>query len=140
MRPLATLAVLVTLAGAKPGPDTALTLTPVDPTFRVRVVERPSCPPSFEIELTADMPDPGWSLAVDRVSDPDETGRRIVEITATRAEGAFAQVITPRTAKLSLGILRKGVYLIDVHLRKGAGKHERVQAIVLRGGGVEAPR
>jgi hypothetical protein len=137
MRPLTILAVLAALAGAKPGPDTALTLKPVEPMFQVRIVERPSCPPSFDLELTADMPDPGWTLAVDRVSDPDASGRRVVEITATRAEGAFLQVLTPRTAKVSLGFLRKGVYLIDVHLRRGAAKYERVQAIVLRGAGLE---
>jgi hypothetical protein len=137
MRPLAILAVLVALAGARPGPDTALSLKPVEPMFQVRVVERPSCPPSFDLELTLDLPDPGWSLAVDRISDPDPTLRRVVEITATRAEGAFVQVVTPRTAKLSLGCLRKGVHLIDVHLRHGAAKYERVQAIVLRGAGLE---
>ncbi|HEX5137049.1 MAG TPA: hypothetical protein VFY93_08765 [Planctomycetota bacterium] len=140
MRPLAIIALLVALAGAKPGPDTALTLKPVEPMFRVRVVERPSCPPSFDLELTADMPDPGWSLNVDRVADPDETLRRVVEITATRGDGMFPQVVTARTAKVPLGILRKGVYLIDVQVRQGAAKYERVQAIVLRGAGAEAPR
>jgi len=140
MRPLAILALLVALAGAKPGPDTALTLKPVDPMFQVCVVERPSCPPSFDLELTADMPDPGWSLTVDRVGDPDETGRRVVEITASREEGLFPQIITARTAKVPLGILRKGVYLIDVRLRQGGGSYERVQAIVLKGAGAQAPR
>lgn len=105
--------------------------------FRYRVVERDSCPPSFDLELTADLPDPGWSLAVDRVSDPDAAGRRVVEITATGAEGAFAQVLTPRTTTASLGMMRKGVYLIDIHLRRGEGRHERVQAIVLRGAGLD---
>ena len=136
MRPLAILALAAALAGAKPGPDTALSLKPLEPTFQVRVAELPSCPPMFDLELTADMPDPGWTLAVDRVSDPDESGRRIVEITATRAEGMFAQVLTPRTAKVSLGILRKGVHLVDLHLRRGAARYERVQAVVLRGGGL----
>lgn len=137
MRPLAILAFLVALAGAKPGPDTALSLKPVEPMFRFRVVERDTCPPSFDLELTADMPDPGWSLAVDRVSDPDETLRRVVDITATRAEGMFAQVVTARTATASLGMMRKGVYLIDIRLRRGEGRHERVQAIVLRGAGLD---
>jgi len=105
--------------------------------FRARAVERPSCPPSFDLDLTADMPDPGWSLAVDRVSDPDPTGRRVVEITATRADGAFAQVLTPRTARVSLCFLPKGVHLVDIHLRRGGGRYERVQAIVLRGAGLE---
>ena len=136
MRPFAILALLAALAGARPGPDTALALMPVEPMFAVRVVALPSCPPMFDLELTADMPDPGWTFAVDRVSDADESGRRIVEITATRAEGAFAQVLTPRTVKLSLGILRKGVHLVDLHLRRGAARYERVQAIVLRGGGL----
>jgi hypothetical protein len=140
MFPLPILALLAALAGAKPGPDTALSLRSVEPMFRVQVLERPSCPPSFDLELTADMPDPGWTLAVDRVSDADESGRRVVEITATRAEGAFVQALTPRTAKVPLGCLRKGVYLIDVHLRRGAGRYERVQAVVLRGAGQDAPR
>ncbi len=138
MRPLAILAVLAALAGARPGPDTALTLKPLDPLFQVRVVDLPSCPPRFDIELTADMPDPGWTLALDRVSDPDETGRRTVEITATRAEGAFVQVITPRTVTVGMGCMRKGNYLLDIHLRRGPTKYERVQALVLRGAGLEA--
>ncbi len=136
MRPFAILAVVAALAGAKAGPDTALSLEPVEPMFRFRVVERGSCPPSFDLELAADMPDPGWSLAVDRVSGPDPNGRRIVEITATRAEGMFAQVLTARTATANLGVMRKGVHLVDVHLRRGEGRHERVQAIVLRGAGL----
>lgn len=136
MRPLAILALFAALAGARPGPDTALSLKPLDPMFSVRVVEHPSCPPSFDVELTADMPDPGWTLGVDRVSDPDESGRRIVEITATRAEGAFVEVVTPRTAKVPVGFLRKGVYLLDVHFRRGPTKYQRVQAVVLRGGGL----
>lgn len=135
MRPLAILALAAALAGAKAGPDTALSLKPLEPMFEVRVVEQPSCPPMFDLELTAAMPDAGWTLAVDRVSDPDESGRRIVEITASRAEGMFAQVLAPRTAKVSLGILRKGVHLVDLHLRRGAARYERVQAVVLRGGG-----
>jgi len=140
MRPLAILALLVALAAARPGPDTALTLKPVDALFRVRVVEWPTCPPSFDLELAAGMPDPGWSLTVDRVADPDETGRRTVEITARRQDDPFPQVVTARTANVPLGILRKGVHLIDLHLRQGAGKYERVQAIVLKGAGAEAPR
>ncbi len=136
MRPTVVLAVLAALAGARPGPDTALTLRPVDPMFAARVVELPSCPPSFVVELTADMPDAGWSLAVDRVSDPDESGRRIVEVTATPGEDAFAQVLTPRTVKVPLGMMRKGVYLLDVHFRRGPAKYQRVQAVVLRGGGL----
>lgn len=127
MRPLAFLALLAALAGARPA---------VEPVFRVRVVEYPICPPRFDVELSAEMPDAGWSLVVDRISDPDESGRRIVEITATPGEGAFAQVVTPSTAKLSLGTMRRGVYLLDVHFRRGAAKYQRVQAVVLRGGGL----
>lgn len=136
MRPLPILALLAALAAARPGPDTALSLKPLDPMFAVKVVQRPSCPPSFDVELTADMPDPGWSLTLDRVSDPDEAGRRTVEITATRGEGAYVQVVTPRTVTLGLGCMRKGVYLLDIHLRRGPTKYERVQATVLRGGGL----
>jgi len=36
---------------------------------------------------------------------------------------------------VGLGVMRKGVHLIDVRLRRGAGKYERVQAVVLRGAG-----
>ena len=133
MRPLMILALVAALAAAKAGPDTAVALKPLDPMFRVRVVEQKSCPPMFDVELTADLPDPGWTLAVDRVSDPDASGRRIVELTATRAEGAFLQVVTPRTATVSLGSMRKGAYLLDVHLRRGPNPYERVQAIVLKG-------
>jgi len=138
MRPLTILALLAALAGARPGPDTALSLRPLDPMFAVKVVEMPSCPPSFDVELTADMPDPGWSLTLDRVSDPDQAGRRTVEITATRAEGAFVQVLTPRAVTLKLGSMRKGAYLLDILLRRGPTRYERVQAIVLRGAGLEA--
>jgi hypothetical protein len=136
MRPLAILALLAALAGARPGPDTALSLRPLEPMFQVRVVALPSCPPMFDLELTADMPDAGWTLAVDRITDADESGRRTVEITATRAEGVFAQVLTPRTAKVRLGVLRKGAHLVDLHLRRGGARYERVQAVVLRGGGL----
>jgi len=135
MRRILILASLAALAGAKPGPDTALTLKPVEPMFAVRVVERPSCPPTFDLELTTDMPHPGWSLAVDRVSDPDESGRRVVDITESEAEGLWPAVMTATTAKVGLGVMRKGVHLIDVRVRRGAGKYERVQAVVLRGAG-----
>jgi hypothetical protein len=135
MRTLALLGLLAALAGARPGPHTALSLRLVEPAFRdIRIVEQPSCPPMFDVELTADMPDAGWQLAVDRVSEPDAAGRIAVEITAARAEGAAAQVVTPRSVRVPLGCLRKGGYLLDVHLRRVAGAaYERVQAIVLRG-------
>jgi hypothetical protein len=133
MRILAVTALLAALAGARPGKDTALRLKPVEPMFAVGIAELPSCPPTFVIELTADMPDAGWDLVVDRVSDPDESGRRVVEITATRREGFFAQVLSPRTAKVCLGSMRKGTHLFDVRLRRIEGSYERVQAVVVRG-------
>jgi hypothetical protein len=134
MRTLLLLLLLVALAAARPGPDTALALEPVDPPFRARILERPSCPPGFDVELTAELPDPGWTLTVDALRGPDAEGRFTADLTAARGDGVFPQVVTPRSTKVSLGFLRKGVYLLDLRLRRDpAGKHERVQALVLRG-------
>jgi hypothetical protein len=134
MRTLPPLLLLVALSAAKPGPDTALRLEAVEPIFRARVVERPGCPPSFDVELTEELPDSGWTLALDRVQGPDAEGRFTAEITAARGDGAFAQVLTPRTVVVPVGFLRKGAYLLDLRLRRDpAAAYERVQALVLRG-------
>lgn len=124
---------LAALAGAKPGPETALSLVQLDTIFAVKIVDGGlCCPPAFDLELTADMPE-GTTLAVDRVDGPDPTGRRIVEITATRT--GTASGLSPVKARVPLGVLRKGVHLVDIHMRHGNAAYERVQAVVVKGRG-----
>jgi len=135
MRLVLPVAFLAALAGARAAPDTATHLKLVDPVFRdVRVVALDSCPPAFVLELTTDLPHPGWGLAVDRVGAADEHGRVVIEITAEGKEGLWPQVMTARTARVPLGRLKKGDVLVDVFLRRGRdAAYGRAQAIILRG-------
>ncbi|MHC4224964.1 MAG: hypothetical protein ACYSX0_00060 [Planctomycetota bacterium] len=130
---LSLLLLLVGLVGARPGPDTALTCSLAMPTFRApRLMAVPSCPPSWNLELTVDLPNPGWEVEVDEVCKTDDSGRRVIRISSRGKPGAWPQVITTRKLRVPLGSMRKGAHLLDLHYRKSPDtRYRRVQALVL---------
>ncbi|MDH3592999.1 MAG: hypothetical protein OER88_14025, partial [Planctomycetota bacterium] len=89
------------------------------------------CPPSWRLDLTRDMPTPGWAMkATIKRNDADKILR--VEITATPPHGLVPQVITKGTVRVEAGSLLKGAWLVDVHYKAGGEKSRRVQAFTLR--------
>jgi len=121
------------LACATAGPKAAQELATAPDFFRVAGVDvKESQPPQFDVRLVADMPTPGWKLAVDEVAGPDAAGRIRVKITGEGPDGRVIQVITPETVRVPLGSLAAGRYLLDVAYRKGkAGAYRRVSALLL---------
>jgi len=130
---LSLLLLLVGLVGARPGPETALTCTLRRPVFRApRLVAVPSCPPTWNLELTVDLPNPGWEVEMDEVGKPDDAGRRVIKISSRGKPGGWPQVITTRELRVPLGSMRKGSYLLDLRYRKSPDtRYRRVQALVL---------
>ncbi|MHC4930923.1 MAG: hypothetical protein ACYTGV_01860 [Planctomycetota bacterium] len=130
---LSILFLLVGLVGARPGPETALTCSLATPVFRAaRLVAVHHCPPAWTLELTVDLPDPGWEVEVDEICKPDDARRRVVRISSRGKAGAWPQVITTRKLRVPLGSMRKGAYLLDLHYRKSPDtRYRRVQALVL---------
>jgi len=135
MRPLALSLLLVGLAAAKAGPDAASRARIVPSALREAVLtEKPTCPVTWDLALTIEMPNPGWKLACDEVTAPDGDRRRIVRLTATPTEGLWPAVMTPTTVKVPLGPMEKGVDLLDVQQRNGAGApYQRLGALLVRG-------
>jgi hypothetical protein len=129
---LAVLVASVGVALARPGPDTANMLKLAPPAFDLSLKPLPACPTPFELTMARDMPDPGWSLKVDKMDRKE--GRVVVHVTATRKDGLFPQVITPASAKVNLGRFKKGAHVLEIHYRAGAdAKYELVQVALLRG-------
>jgi hypothetical protein len=127
--------VALTWAGA-PGPGTpyATSLSIVEPSFHEpRVIVDPSATPRFEIVLVREMPSTGWDLSVDSVDIDEDSGRIVARITEIAPAGMSAQVITPTSCRVPLENLPRGVYALELWLRRGAGRpHALTQALVLR--------
>jgi hypothetical protein len=130
---LSLLLLLVGLVGARPGSDTALTCSLARPVFRApRLVVVHDCPPAWALELTVDLPHPGWEVEVDEVCKTDGSRRRVVRISSRGKPGSWPQVITTRKLRVPLGSMRKGAHLLDLHYRKSPDtRYRRVQALVL---------
>lgn len=122
-------------AGA-PGPGTpqATSLSIVEPSFHdPRVLVGESAPPQFEVVFVREMPSTGWDLTVDAVDVDEDAGRIVAKITEIAPTGMSAQVITPTTCRVPLENLHRGVYSLELWLRRGAGRpHVLTQALVLR--------
>jgi hypothetical protein len=102
------------------------------PAFDLALKGLPACPTPFELTMTRDMPDPGWSLTVDKLERKDR--RVVVHVTATRKQGLFPQVITPASTSINLGRFKKGAHVLEIHYRTGAeAKYELTQVALLRG-------
>lgn len=135
MRILLTALLAVGCVLAKAGTDTAVEASLEKGPFTLAIAAGTDieCPPTWDLRLAADMPDPGWSLRVDDVVR-EKDGRFVVKVTAAREPGMHAQVITERTAVAKLGHLRKGSHLVEIRYRRlPATSYDLVQAAVVRG-------
>jgi len=109
-------------------------LTPYESDVRLISVEREAGTPArFVLTVDVAMPEPMWKLTVDSVGRPDETGRVVVKLSGERPEGSLPQVITMTRARIPLGPLPVGDYLVDVFVRTPPHPHRRVGALALRG-------
>jgi hypothetical protein len=97
-----------------------------EPAFRdVQVVAEKSLPPKFVFEW--DMPTPGYRAEVDSLDVDAEAGRIVARVTEVRPAGPVAQVITPATFRLPLGVLDPGSYVVEIWLRRGTDEPYRPQ-------------
>jgi len=120
---------LAALAASKAHPDTATKLTVAPAPFTITFKEVTECPPRFLMVLTRDMPTPGWELKGTARQLDGQVLR--IEITATPPRGMTPQVITPGAARVPIGLLRKGAWLVDVSYRVANGPLRRVQAFAV---------
>ncbi len=141
MRMLLWMAMLGVGAGAGGGetgsPATALAV--VEPTFdEPQVAIATSNPPQFEIAFAREMPSTGWSCKVDGLEVSAETaasaGRIVARITEVGPAGLSPQVITSTLCRLPLGRLERGVYVLELWVRRGSGdeRYGLAQALALR--------
>jgi hypothetical protein len=116
------------------GPGSATGLSIAEPTFRdPEVIVTTSMPPQFEIVFVREMPTPGWSFAVDAVDVDEESGRITAKISDIPPTGPTAQMISATKCRLALGTLARGVYSLELWLRRGnEGPHVLTQALVVR--------
>ena len=121
------------MAGGEATDRGAMRLTVPDGPFRdAQVVMAKSMPPQFQVNLTRDMPTPGWKFEVDSVEIDGKSGRIVARVTEHAPGGVVSQVIKPTRLSLNLGVLSRGDYLLELWVRRGAGSdYRRLQAIVL---------
>jgi hypothetical protein len=127
--------VAFTWAGAPgPGAPDATSLLIVEPTFHdPQVLVATSMPPQFEVVFVREMPTTGWDLSVDSVDVDEESGRIVAKLTEIAPTGMSAQVITSTNCRVPLGGLTRGVYSLELWLRRGVGRpHVLTQALVVR--------
>jgi len=119
-------------AGEEP-PAHASHLTPhTSEVHLIRVEREARTPARFTLTVEVAMPEPMWKLTVDSVGKPDEMGRVVVKLSGERPDGNLPQVITMTRARIPLGALPVGDYLVDVFVRTPPHPHRRVGAIALR--------
>lgn len=128
------LLVLVGLAVAKPGPDTAIKLEKAPPYFNVTIDSNDVCPPTFDLKLRKIFPSTGWSVVVDSVKK-EQPGHIVIRVSIQRPRGMAGAAMTAVDAHARLGILRRGPHLVEIRARTDGGDHKRVQALVLNGKG-----
>ena len=127
--------VALTWAGAPgPGAPHASSLSIVEPSFHdPQVLVGTSMPPQFEVVFVREMPTTGWDLSVDSVDVDEDSGRIVAKITEIAPTGMSAQMITSTNCRVPLGNLTRGVYSLELWLRRGVGRpHALTQALVLR--------
>ena len=93
-------------------------------------VELDGSPPTFVAEFTQQMPTPGWTFRIDSV---ETHGDRIVaRLTEIRPQGMVVQMIAPGTAKIPLGSLERGRYVLEIRSRRNPqADHRPAYATVL---------
>ena len=125
--------VALTLTSAG-GPGSATALSIAEPAFRdPQVIVATSMPPQFEIVFVRDMPSAGWDFSVDSVEVDEESGRITAKVSEIPPGGPTAQMISATKCRLPLGKLARGVYSLELWLRRGSqGPHGLTQAVVVR--------
>jgi len=112
------------LAG-DPGSPAATQITVVRPEaaepFKVVTVQ--GSPSTFTIEFTQQMPTPGWTFQIDSVET--EGDRIVVRMMEIRPTGMVVQMIAPGTAKIPLGSLERGRYVLEIRSRRDASRKHR---------------
>ncbi len=105
-------------AGGEPAVPAATSLTVVraEAADAFKLVKLDGSPPTFVAEFTQQMPTPGWTFRIDSV---ETHGDRIVAtLTETRPQGMVVQMIAPGTAKIPLGSLTRGRYVLEIRSRR----------------------
>jgi hypothetical protein len=89
----------------------------------LKLVTTEGSPSTFTIEFTQQMPTPGWTFQIDSV---DTQGDRIVaKMTEIRPTGMVVQMIAPGTAKIPLGSLERGRYVLEIRSRRDPSREHR---------------
>ncbi|TDI49181.1 MAG: hypothetical protein E2P01_03870 [Acidobacteria bacterium] len=95
---------------------TSLTVVRSEAADPFKLVELDGSPPTFVAEFTQQMPTPGWTFRIDSV---ETHGDRIVaRLTEIRPQGMVVQMIAPGTAKIPLGSLERGRYVLEIRSRR----------------------
>ena len=112
----------------------AMRLIVREPAFGgARVSMAKSNPPRFRLHLEREMPTPGWKITIDGIDVDGETHRIVVRVTEEGPAGMVAQVLTPTSLELELGVLEPGNYILELWSRGDpAVEHLPAQAFVLR--------
>ena len=124
--------VCVLLAGAPPAASgIATSITLPEPAFRGPVIQRmEGVEPRFELQLTREMPSPGWRFEIESVHV--EEGRIYVEINEVAPDGLVSDVMTKTRCAIPIDALAPGRYSVELWLRRnGKGEHHLAQALVL---------
>ncbi|MHC4960174.1 MAG: hypothetical protein ACYTGN_17610 [Planctomycetota bacterium] len=123
-----TLLVAASVLG-KPGPDTATRATIVDPACNVAVRMEPrACPSPVVCDVALELPSPGYDLSKPVVQLDRERKRIRIELRATPKPGdrMWPAVMTPAKTTATLGVLRKGRYVVEIHYAVGKDRPLRV--------------
>jgi len=88
-----------------------------------KLVQLEGTPPEFAAEWTQQMPTPGWTYEIDAVDIAED--RIVVKLTEVRPEGLVVQMIAPGTAKIPLGSLQQGRYVLEIRSRRNSQKEHR---------------
>jgi len=130
--PLLALVCAVLAAAPLAAAEIATSVSVPEPAFYDPVVKRADEPRSgFELQLTRDMPTPGWRFDIESVH-VDE-GRIHVELSEGGPEGISAQVITRTRCTIAIGELAPGRYVLELWLpRNGTGDHYPAQVLFLQ--------
>ncbi len=109
------LAIQPARAGGEPAAPAATSLTVVR-SEAFKLVKLDGSPPTFVAEFTQQMPTPGWTFRIDSVETHGD--RIVVKLTETRPQGMVVQMIAPGTAKIPLGSLTRGRYVLEIRSRR----------------------